>query len=172
MKKLLALLLALLGLGGHSQAQSRPQDEAAIQQTIERFGASWAKADFRDMSEYMTPDCHWINVVGMHWHNLKEAQFAHQAFAAKMLKGVAAQPVESTLKFVTDNVAIVYLRTHIGAFYPPDGVNRGVNKQGDKDNLATFVLVKQQNTWRITSAQNNDVISQAAASDPVLQMPK
>jgi uncharacterized protein (TIGR02246 family) len=172
MKKMMALLLTLSLLSGRSHAQSRSKDEAAIQQTIDRFGASWAKADFRDMSEYLTPDCHWINVVGMHWRNGKEVQFAHQAFATKMLKGVAAQPVESILKFVTNDVAIMYLRTHIGAFYPPDGVNRGVNKQGDKDNLATFVLVKQQNTWRITSAQNNDVISQAAASDPVLQMPK
>jgi uncharacterized protein (TIGR02246 family) len=172
MKKVVALLLALACCSSPSHAQSRPQDEAAIQQTINRFGQSWAKADFGDMREYLTPDCHWINVVGMHWHNLAEVQFAHQAFATKMLKGVAAQPVESTLKFVTPDVAIVYLRTHIGAFYPPDGVNRGVNKQGDKDNLATFVLVKQQNTWRITSAQNNDVISQAAASDPVLLMPK
>jgi len=120
----------------------------------------------------MTPDCHWINVVGMHWRNLNEVQFAHQAFATSMLKGVAAQPVESILKFVTPDVAIMYLRTHIGAFYPPDGVNRGSNKQGDKDNIATFVLVKQQNQWHITSAQNSDVISQAAASDPVRHMPK
>jgi uncharacterized protein (TIGR02246 family) len=172
MKKLLALLGALCFLGRPSHAQNHSQDEAAIQHTIDRFGASWAKADFADMGEYLTPDCHWINVVGMHWRNLKEVQFAHQAFATKMLKGVPAQRVESTLKFVTPDVAIVYLRTHIGAFYPPDGVNRGLNKQGDKDNIATFVVVKQANQWRITSAQNNDVISQAAASDPVRQLPK
>ena len=81
----------------------------------------------------------------MYWRNLREVQFAHHAFATKMLKGVVAQLVESTLKFMTDNMAIVYLRTHIG----------------------TFVFVKQQNTWRIISAQNNDASSQAAASAPV-----
>jgi uncharacterized protein (TIGR02246 family) len=170
MKKLLFILLVLASTTATIKAQNRSADEAAIKQTLGRFGNSWAKGDFSDMKEYMTPDCHWINVVGMHWHNLKEVQFAHQAFINSALKGVEAKELSITIRFITKDVAIAYWLTHVGAFYPPDGVNRGGNKQGDKDNIATVVLVKQKDQWLVTSAQNSDVIAQAAASDPVLQM--
>jgi len=172
MKKLLFILLVLAGTTATIKAQNRSADDAAIKQTLGRFGNSWAKGDFSDMKEYMTPDCHWINVVGMHWHNLKEVQFAHQAFINSALKGVEAKELSITIRFITKDVAIAYWLTHVGAFYPPDGVNRGGNKQGDKDNIATVVLVKQKDQWLVTSAQNSDVIAQAAASDPVLHMNK
>jgi len=172
MKKITLILLATLMAITTIKAQSRAEDEAAIQKTWDRFGNSWRNQDFSDMKDYMTPDCHWINVVGMHWHNLKEVQFAHQAFISAFLKDAKSEDKSSDLRFVTNDVAIMYRVTHIGAFYPPDGVDRGVNKQGDKDNIATIVFVKQKGKWLITSGQNSDVIAQAAASDPVLHMPK
>ncbi|RYE18184.1 MAG: SgcJ/EcaC family oxidoreductase, partial [Sphingobacteriaceae bacterium] len=132
MKKLLLFLLVFLGVCTLSKAQNRPADEAAIKQTLSRFGNSWMKADFSDMKEYMTPDCNWINIVGMHWHNLKEVQYAHQTFIKTALKGVEAKEISITIRFITADVAIAYWLTHVGAFYPPDGVNRGMNKQGDK----------------------------------------
>jgi uncharacterized protein (TIGR02246 family) len=172
MKKLTLLLLAVLLTTLTVKAQSRPKDEEAIKQTWARFGNSWRNKDFSDMKDYMTPDCHWINVVGMHWHNLKEVQFAHQAFITAFLKDAQAVDKGSDLRFITNDVAIMYRLTHVGAFYPPDGVNRGNNKQGDKDNAATIVFVKQKGKWFIASGHNSDVIALAAANDPVLRMPK
>ncbi|MDN3551253.1 SgcJ/EcaC family oxidoreductase [Mucilaginibacter aquaedulcis] len=172
MKKVFVMLWILAGTILIVKAQDRSLDEAGIKSTLARFGNSWKKGDFRDMNEYLTPDCHWINIVGMHWHNLKEVQFAHQAFIGSALKGVETKEISIAIRFITQDVAIAYWLTHIGTFYPPDGINRGGNKQGDKDNIATVVLVKQKGQWWITSAQNNDVISQAAASDPVLHMNK
>jgi len=172
MKKFSLIILMLISTTVLIKAQDRTADEAAIKRTLGRFGNSWAKGDFSDMKDYMTPDVHWINIVGMHWHNLKEVQFAHQAFISTALKGVETKEISITIRFITKDVAIAYWLTHIGAFYPPDGVNRGVNKQGDKDNIATVVLVKQNGKWLVTSAQNSDVIAQAAAADPVLHMNK
>jgi uncharacterized protein (TIGR02246 family) len=172
MKNLLVILFVLMCTSFTADAQNRAKDEAAIQQTWARFGNSWRNQDFSDMKDYMTPDCHWINVVGMHWHNLKEVQFAHQAFITAFLKDAKAVDKSSDLRFVTNDVAIMYRVTHIGAFYPPDGVDHGNNKQGDKDNIATIVFVKQKGKWFIASGQNSDVIAMAVANDPVLRMPK
>jgi hypothetical protein len=85
MKKLIIICILLISICT-SKAQTRTADEAAIEKTWARFGNSWRNKDFSDMKDYMTPDCHWINVVGMHWHNLKEVQFAHQAFINAFLK--------------------------------------------------------------------------------------
>lgn len=172
MKKPFFIFSLFISIATMVQAQGHTADETAIKQTIGRFGNSWAKADFSDMKEYMTPDVNWVNVVGMHWHNLAEVQYAHQAFSSSFLKNVPVKDLSTNIRFVRDDVAIVYWLTHVGAFYPPDGVNRGANKQGDKDNIATVVLIKQKGKWLISSAQNSDVVAQAAASNPVLYMDK
>lgn len=172
MKKWTFLLATLLLAITVVEAQSGPEEGAAIQQTWARFGNSWRNKDFSDMKDYMTPDCHWINVVGMHWHNLNEVQFAHQVFINAFLKDAKSVDKSSDIRFITNDVAIMYRVTHIGAFYPPDGVDHGNNKQGDKDNIATIVFVKQNGKWFIASGQNSDVVAQAAANDPVLRMPK
>lgn len=172
MKKLIFTLLALVLIAINTKAQNNTADEAAVKATLARFGNSWKNADFSDMKDYMTADCQWVNVVGMHWKNLKEIQFAHQYFVSGMFKGVTTQPVSTNIRFITSDVAVVCNTTHVGAFYPPDGVNRGTNKQGDTDDIITYVLVKQNGKWMITSAENVSVIKQAAASDPVLKMGK
>lgn len=99
-------------------------------------------------------------------------EFAHQAFITAFLKNADSVEKGNDFRFVTNDVAIMYQVTHIGAFYPPDGIDRGTNKQGDKDNIATIVFVKQKGKWLIASGHNSDVIAEAAASDPVLHMNK
>nr|GFD60904.1 hypothetical protein [Tanacetum cinerariifolium] len=56
---------------------------------------------------------------------------------------------------------------HVGAFYPPDGIDHGSNKEGDDDNLLTLVLVKKQGNWLLTAAQNTVVRASAQPNNPV-----
>lgn len=172
MKKQILIFMLLLSSTAILKAQTHTKDEAAIRQTLQRFSTSWNKGDFSDMSDYMTADSHWINVVGMHWHNLKEVEYAHQVFIKTAFKNVERKELNVTIRFIAKDVAIAYWLTHVGVFYSPDGIDRGNNKQGDRDNLATVVLVKQNEKWLMSSVQNSDVVAQAAASDPVLRMNK
>jgi hypothetical protein len=64
-------------------------------------------------------------------------------------------------------VAVVNMYCHVGAFYPPDGVNRGTNKEGDDDDLLTLVMVKKQGKWLLTAGQNTVVRASAEPFDPV-----
>ncbi|PWS33146.1 SgcJ/EcaC family oxidoreductase [Pedobacter paludis] len=169
MKKFFKITLVLALICGFCKAQDKTSDEAGVRKALEGFGKSWMNADFSDMGNYVTEDCNWINVVGMHWKGLKEVQYAHQVFST-MFKGVKAENLFTTIRFITKDVAIVYKSAHVGAFYPPDGVNRGFNKQGDSDDLLTIVLVKQKNVWKITSAENVTIVKQAQANNPVLKM--
>ncbi|OKS86420.1 SgcJ/EcaC family oxidoreductase [Mucilaginibacter polytrichastri] len=167
---IILLIFALITPG--IKAQTKEKDEKAVRETIARFGNSWAKGNFSDMVDYMTPDCNWINIVGMQWKGLKEVQYAHQFYVSSMFKGIVPQTLDSSIRFITPDVAIAYWKSHMPAFYPPDGVNRGGNKHDEADDIATIVLVKKSNKWYITSAQNVSVIAQAAPSNPVLHMDK
>jgi uncharacterized protein (TIGR02246 family) len=172
MKKAIFMLLIFTAIASTLRAQTNVKDEKAIRETIARFGASWAKDDFSDMKDYMTADVNWVNIVGMHWKGLKEVQYAHQFYVNGMFKNIVPQTVESSVRMITADVAIAYWKSHMPAFFPPDGIDPGGNKHEEADDIATIVLVKQKGRWMITSAENVVVIPQAAPSNPVLHMNK
>lgn len=170
MKRLTVILSILVIMAGRetSKAQNHTQDEAGIRQTMEQFTSDWNKNNFSDMKDYLTADCNWVNVVGMRWNGLKEVQFAHQAFADTMFKGVKLKTLGSDIHVLTNDIAIAYWRSHIGTYY----INQGKVKAGDGEALATIVFVKQKGKWMIRSTQNVDVVEEAAPHNPVLHMPK
>lgn len=151
-----------------SKAQNRIQDEGGIKQIMEQFTSDWNKNDFSNMKDYLTADCNWVNVVGMRWHGLKEVQFAHQAFADTMFKGVKLETLTNDIHFLTNDIAINYWRSHIGTYY----INQGKVKAGNGEDLATFVFVKQKGKWMIRTMENVEVVKEAAPQNPVLHMPK
>jgi len=59
------------------------------------------------------------------------------------------------------------LLSHIGAFYPPDGIDHGGNKRPEADDMATLVFVKQQGNWLLTAGENVVVDAEAARNNPV-----
>lgn len=168
MKKLTLTLLVLAMMRLITNAQTHSPDEAAIKQIMEHFVTDWNKNDFSDMKDYLTEDCNWVNVVGMRWNGLKEVQFAHQAFANTMFKGVKLKSISNEIHFLTSDIAIVYSASHIDTYY----VNRGKVKAGDCDALGTIIFVKIKGKWMIRTMENVDVNAEAVAHNPVLHMPQ
>lgn len=162
----------LLGLGlllatGPAIAQTAAADEAAIRHTVQRISTNWQNHRFADMASYTTPDVTWVNIVGMYWRGRPQVQQAHQAIFDAMFKGVAFAPGQPTVRTVAPGVAVVTMYCHVGAFYPPDGVDRGTNKEPEADNLLTLVLVKRQGQWLLTAGQNTVVRASAQANNPM-----
>ncbi|MDO7877708.1 SgcJ/EcaC family oxidoreductase [Hymenobacter sp. ASUV-10] len=170
--KTLLLSLALLLVTGRTFAQAPPAtttaaDETAIRQLVQRMAANWTNHHFADMETYTTPDVSWVNIVGMWWRGRPAVQQAHQQIFDTMFKGVPFTLNDVNVRFVTPDVAVVNAHEHVGAFYPPDGINRGANKAGDTDELMTLVMVKQQGRWLLTAGQNTVIDARAAASNPM-----
>lgn len=165
--KIFLLSLAVLLTMGRAMAQSPASEEAAIRQVVKRMFTNWQNHQFADMASYTTPDVTWVNIVGMHWRGRPQVQQAHQQIFDAMFTSVAFTPGETTVRTITPDVAVVNMYCHVGAFYPPDGVNRGNNKEGDNDDLLTLVLVKRQGQWLVTAGQNTIVRANAQPNNPV-----
>ena len=165
--KTLILSLALLLGATRAFAQMPAADEAAIRKVVQQMTANYTDHKFSDMAAYTTPDVSWVNIVGMWWRGRPAVQMAHQQIFDTIFKGVSFKPGELTVRAVTPDVAVVNLYCHVGAFFPPDGVNRGTNKMGDDQDLLTLVMVKKQGKWLLTAGQNTVVSAGAAANDPV-----
>lgn len=164
--KTLLLSAAVLLLAGRAHAQISTADEAAIRQAVQRMTTNYTDHKFADMATYTTPDVSWVNIVGMWWRGRPAVQTAHQQIFDSIFKGVSFKPGALTVRGITPEVAVVNLYCQVGAFYPPDGVNRGVNKMGDSQDLLTLVMVKKQGKWLLTAGQNTVVDAKAAANDP------
>ena len=164
--KTLLLSLALLPGAGRSSAQLPAADEAAIRRVVQRMATNYADHKFSDMAAYATPDVSWVNIVGMWWRGRPAVQAAHQQIFDGIFNGVAFTPGAVTVRGLTSDVAVVNMYCHVGAFYPPDGVNRGTNKMGDDDNLLTLVLVKKRGQWLLTAGHNTVVDARAVQNDP------
>lgn len=148
-------------------AQIPKADEAAIRQTVQRMAGNFRDHKFADMATYTTPDVSWVNIVGMWWRGRPAVQQAHQQIFDSIFTGVDFKLGDVTVRAITPDVAVVNMYCHVGAFYPPDGVNRGNNKEGDDDDLLTLVMVKKQGKWLLTAGQNTVVRSSAEPFDPV-----
>ena len=147
-------------------AQNRTQDEKLINSQIDALVTSWNNHDFDNFADYTTPDLDWVNIVG-HWYKGQEENKTHLvALHKSIFKDVAYTKSITNIRFITKDVAIAHVFWSLGAFYPPDGVNRGTNKMGDDLELGTLVMIKKKGKWLITSAHNSVINQQAAQSNP------
>ncbi len=163
------LSLGLLLVAGRAFAQTTAADATAIRHTVARITANYTDHHFADMATYTTPDVSWVNIVGMWWRGRPAVQAAHQQIFDSIFKGVVFRPGAPTVRPIAPGVAVVNLYCHVGAFYPPDGIDHGTNKEGDADDLLTLVLVKRQGRWLLAAGQNTVVRASAAANNPVGQ---
>lgn len=150
-------LIALVFGIGNSHAQGQ-KDEAAINAQIDTYLSDCVTHHFtKNMKTYTTKDAEWINIVGMNWRGQEEMVQGHQRIFDAIFNNVPFTKKSTRVRFVTSDVAVVTLRIHVGAFFPPDGVDRGVNKRPETDDLLTLVFVKKNESWLLTAGQNTVV---------------
>ena len=170
--KQLILCCFLLAGSSLANAQNRATDEKQINEQIDAMIADWNRHNFDNITSYTTPDFDWVNIVGHLWQGQKENKFGLDTFHKSFFKNTPQTKSRTHIRFVKDDVAIVHLFWSVGAFYPPDGVDRGTNKMGDDHELATLVMIKQNGKWLITAGHNIVINEEAARSNPVNYMPK
>ena len=166
MKTCLLLLALVLGTS-RAFAQLAPADEAAVRHTVARITANFQNHHFADMATCTTPDVSWVNIVGMWWRGRARVQQTHQQIFDTIFKGVNFTPGKATVRGIAPGVAVVNMYCHVGAFYPPDGIDHGTNKESEADDLLTLVLVKKQGNWLLAAGQNTVVRATAQPNNPV-----
>jgi uncharacterized protein (TIGR02246 family) len=152
MKHGISLLLACILVSAVSgQGEKEKQQINAV---IDSFYNGFRTDNFRDMSGYTTADINYIAPPGSWFKGRKQLQDSIQAVHEGMLKNTPVAVETMTLRFITPGVAIVNLIDKMGAFYPPDGVNRGTNKVDGLRTMRTMVLVKQKGKWLLAQNQS------------------
>jgi uncharacterized protein (TIGR02246 family) len=163
MKKLFAsLILSSLALLNYAQSS---KDDEEITRVATAFFNSWNKHDFSDVPNYTTEDVSFVIGSGALWKGRNQFQKGHENVHKSLFKNTSFIPDQQTIstRFITPDVAITNMVAKLGAFYPPDGVDRGNNKQGDERVMITMVEIKKAGTWLLTAAQGTAIIHEAEA---------
>jgi uncharacterized protein (TIGR02246 family) len=115
------------------------------------------------MKNYVDDNCDFVNVAGMHWKGREDIQYATTKNHEKIFKDKPLTKLSVSTRFLTDDVAIAHVLMHLeGTLITPDGA---IKEQPEA--LATFVLLKKNETWLITAVENVFVDKAAAPFDPV-----
>lgn len=167
MKRILSILLVnILALQLQAQLSS---DKEAVNQVATSFLNSFKNHDFSDMDTYALQDVNVINPAGMWWKSRADVQKAFRAFHQTFFKNASMTEERRSVRFISQDAAIIHLIVKMSAFYPPDGVDRGNNKRGDNRHVATMVVVKHNNKWLLASIQNTAIDEQQVLNEPVRQ---
>ncbi|HEX8426739.1 SgcJ/EcaC family oxidoreductase [Hymenobacter sp.] len=169
MKRFLLAPLFATSTLAHAQIKA---DEAQIKSIVNEFmiyDASTKTFDFSKLLARSTEDASWVNIVGMYWGGRETMGRALNGMfnQRNMFKDVKFERKSTTIRFVTPDVAIAKVVSHVGEFYPPDGVNRGTNVVPASDEMGTMVFVKKGGKWFFTAGQNTIIDARAAADNPI-----
>jgi uncharacterized protein (TIGR02246 family) len=151
---LLSSLSAMLCIGSfaiNAQAETRPEDEQAIQKVLADFVAAWNQHDMKLWSELFTDDADFIVVTAKHLKGRDEIFKYHDELHKGPFKDHQMKAGWQDVRFLRDDVALGHVKFEPG------------NDKMKRTALATVVLVKQNGRWLITAFQNTLLYGPASA---------
>ncbi len=138
------------------------KDTQAIQRTVRGLGEAWNANDMKAYASYLTEDCDWINIVGMHWRGKAAVMKAHTVYLSTMFLGVRQEVLENEIAEIAVGVALVILTIRMDDFTTPDG-----RLEKDMHDRMSYVVVRQaDDSWLIRAAHNTTINPLAAKHDP------
>lgn len=155
----IAFLLLPVALARPANAQGgNAADEKAIRDVETRWKNAWNSNDVPAMSRDFAPDVDAINLAG-EWFKGR-APFAQslEELHSDKAKGSVWQTEETTVKFLTPEIAVVHVLINSHGEHNPDGSPRPARHA-----ILTRVEVKRGGQWLIVASQATNIVPRASA---------
>jgi uncharacterized protein (TIGR02246 family) len=153
-----ACAIAWFGLATASRAeiQGAPEDVAAINAILADNVVALNKHDPVGASRQYMADAEFTNVTGIHVKGAADIEKFLAAGFATRLKAVTWRPVNTTIRFIRPDVAIVHVTAEISDFLNPDG-----STAPPRNELSMRVFQKDSGTWHVAAFHNTTVAATA-----------
>jgi len=129
------------------------KDTAAIRGIAAQWEEAWNRHDMSAMAELLTDDADFVNVGGMHWKGREQIEQEHAKRHQRQFKESVWTTRDVQVQFLKPDLMLVHIQWGIHGDRDPDGTPRKP-RQG----MFTWVMRKDQDTWRIRAAHNTNVI--------------
>jgi uncharacterized protein (TIGR02246 family) len=168
MKSLVAAVLALnLAASSTVPAQTR-SDEAAIRNVPQAFGDAWNRHDGHALAQVMANDVDFVTVGAMWLHGREDFEKYHARLLSGRFKQSTMTVLQTAVRFLRPDVAIVHWSWKIAGDRNVDGTSRQ-----PRYGMMTMVVEKRNGSWLVVASQNDnaDPWTPAEGQMPDLAMP-
>jgi len=133
-----------------SAADTKAEVEFVLSSLIE----SWNRRDVKTLASYFAEDADFVNVLGTRMQGRTVIEAQHKRLHEGIFRHTVLREVATTVRFVRDDVAVAHLQWEMTGAEPVPGWNVPELRRG----IFSYILVRQNDGWRITAAHNTDTI--------------
>jgi uncharacterized protein (TIGR02246 family) len=160
--KVIALVIVNLLICSAVYSQTA-NDEQQVRAVIQNEEDAWNKHDFTVVQNTaLTPDAVLINPIGEYWKSKAVIVDGIKKVSDIMLKYTTSKYTIRDIRFLGPSAALAVVH-NLGRveqdFNNPDGSIGGVKGQEDQS-MISYILVKANNTWKITFTQITPIMQQ------------
>jgi uncharacterized protein (TIGR02246 family) len=134
------------------EVHGAPEDLAAINAFLDENVVALNNNDTVGASRQYTADAEFTNVAGIHVKGAAEIEKFLAAGFATRLKAATWRPVNTTIRFIRPDVAIVHVTSEISGFLNPDGSTAPPHNE-----LSIRVFQKDNGMWHVAVFHNTTV---------------
>ena len=148
-----------------TERQSRTfdiDDEAAVQAVAFEFANTWNRHDMQAMHELDTEDVEWINVSGHHWRGKDAVYRGHDMIHRTIFANTGMSVEDVVTRALSPDVAVVVATMMFGPVVTPSG-----QELAELKTRGSFIVVRQDGSWKIAHFQNTSIDPEAEHNDPV-----
>lgn len=151
MKALLSAWPVLVAVTVGGAAAAQPADEESrIVALVPRWQQAWNAHDMKALAALFTEDADFVNVGARHWKGRAEIETQHAARLPQFAESVWSTK-ESTVQFLTPDIALAHVTWGMKGDKNPDGTSRE-----PREGVFTWLVVKKNGEWLIRAAQNTN----------------
>ena len=136
-------------------------EEQALHKTVEKLESAWNQGDSVAWADLFAEDADFVHMLGGHFTGRASIERGHRTIFDTIYKGSTNKFVVEKVRFVGDQVAIVFVFATLKLTTP--GMPPQINAR------PTIVLQRQDGAWKIVTFQNTVVTPEGAPAgkDPI-----
>jgi len=114
----------------------------------------WNRHDVPALASYFAEDADFVNVLGARMQGRTTIEAQHKRLHETIFRRTVLRKVAITVRLVREDVAVAHVQWEMTGAEPVPGWNVSDPRRG----IFSYILVRQNEGWRITAAHNTDTI--------------
>jgi len=146
------LAFFLLAAAPHATARTKA-DEDAARKLPQLFCDAWAKHDGHELAKIMADDVDFVTVATTYLHGRSDFEKFHIRLLNGRFKESSLTKLETTVRFLRPDMAVVHWSWKVEGDKSPDGTPRQ-----PRYGMMTMVAEKRSGSWLVVVGQNTNAV--------------
>jgi uncharacterized protein (TIGR02246 family) len=153
MRNLAAGLALLLCVASPNLKAQTKEDEEAVRKLPQVHCNAWNKHDAHELAKLLADDGDFVTVATVYLHGRADYEKFHARLLSGRFKNSIFTPLETTVRFLRPDMAVVHW-----SWKMTDDKNYDGTARPPRFGMMTLVVEKRQGAWQIIVAQNTNAL--------------